>query len=67
MTARMIEPIMPSAESPTSPGKKPANYRADDANDDIDDQAKSATLYDLSRQPAGDCSDHKPSDDAVFH
>jgi hypothetical protein len=61
MKATMIEPIMPP------PVEIPANHRANDADDDIDDQAKSTTFYDLSRQPAGDCSDHKPSDDPVFH
>ena len=64
----MIEPIMPPpVEIPSTPARNSANHRANDADDDIDDQAKPTTLYDLSRQPAGDCSDNKPSDDPVFH
>ena len=68
MKATMIEPIMPPPVS-----KESANHRAndaddaDDADDDINEQAKPTTFYDLSRQPAGDCSDNKPSDDPVFH
>ena len=52
---------------PPPVSKESANHRANDADDDINEQAKPTTFYDLSRQPAGDCSDNKPSDDPVFH
>ena len=64
----MIEPIMPPpVEIPNTPARNSASHRANDADDDIDDQTKPATFYDLSRQPAGYCSYNKPGDDPVFH
>ena len=56
-----------AGRNPQHASEESANHRANDADDDIDDQAKPTTFYDLSRQPAGDCSDNKPSDDPVFH
>ena len=54
--------------NPQHASKESANHRANDADDAyIDDQAKPTTFYDLTRQPAGDCSDNKPSNDPVFH
>ena len=56
-----------AGRNPQHASKESANHRANDADDDIDDQAKSTTFYDLSRQLAGDCSNNEPSDDPVFH
>jgi hypothetical protein len=55
-----------TGRNPQHASKESANHRANDADDDIDDQAKPTTYCDLSRQPASDCSDNKPSDDPVF-
>ena len=43
-----------AGRNPQHASKESANHRANDADDDIDDQAKPTTFYDLSRQPAGD-------------
>jgi len=51
--------------NPKHASKISSNHRADDADDDIADQAKPTTFYDLPGQPAGNCPDHKPNDDCV--
>ena len=68
MKATMIEPIMPPpVEIPSTPARNPPITAPTMPTMISTIRPNPPTLYDLSRQPAGDCSDNKPSDDPVFH
>ncbi len=63
IAALMMSPMIATADVDTEAGQQPAcNERADDAEDDIADQAEAAACHDLASQPAGNCTDDEKDD-----
>jgi hypothetical protein len=55
---------------PECASKPPANERADNPNDDVNDDSEPASINDSPRQRASDSTDNQPKDDSVrnvFH
>ena len=57
--ATIRSPISPVGTQAEEPEEDPAHERADDADDQVVDQAETAPLGDLSRQPAGGEADEE--------
>ena len=67
MTARMMDPIIPWAEIPTTPARNPP-ITAPTMPTMISTTRPNPPPFTIcpASQP-GNCSDHQPSDDPVFH